>query len=90
MGEGVKTQTPPFFYEPKLEPMNKIFSEVLEITMIQTHKNQLLIVYLDGQNNEVTLQFDTFEFFNTFCDKKSIENMQSELIKHIKNLPSDI
>lgn len=70
--------------------MNEIFSEVVEITALQIVKNQLLISYLDGMNNEVTLQFDTFEFFNTICDKKSIESMQTELIKHIKSIPSDI
>ena len=70
--------------------MNQIFSEVVEITTFQIVKNQLLISYLDGMNNEVTLEFNTFEFFNTICDKTSIKNMQTELIKHIKSIPSDI
>ena len=64
--------------------MNEIFSQVMEITDFRIVQNILVITYLDGENNEITLQFDAYEFYTKICHKESLSYMQNELVTHIK------
>ena len=70
--------------------MNEIFSEVMEITDFRIVQNILTITYLDGENNEITLQFNAYEFYTKICHKESINFMQDELVKHIKEWSNDV